>query len=156
MPNSKGYVTRLFTVQCSYTNDKKFVNYLNVETDHGVIWYQVDENGEVAGEYPFLNANDHIKDENILCLGRCTSPTNKVIGGDRCFHIGSLAEAIGQAFNVCDGYLCTPYTSRPWTTVVEDVLLDGAPMMMTECKLSCYYGGTITITEVPPEDAEES
>lgn len=155
MANSKGYVTRLFTVQCEYTNDKKFVNYLNVETDHGVVWYQVDENGEVVGEQPFLNANDHIPDENVLCLGRCTSPMNKVIGGKRNFNIGSIAEAVGQAFNVCDGYRCMPQTVQPWTTVIEDVLLDGAPMMMPNCELTCYYGGAIKITEVPPEEGEE-
>lgn len=142
MANSKGYVTRLITVECEHGTT---FNYLNVKKDHGVIWYAVDEEGNVTEERPLMNANDHEKDVNILCFGRCKAPSNKVFGGDRAFHVGSLMDALGTAIGVCDGYKCTPYCMNSWMNVVENVLLDGAPAITSDSYLTCYYGGKITI-----------
>lgn len=153
MANSKGYVTRLVTVECSYGTT---FNYLNVKTDHGVIWYGVDEEGNVSEERPLMNANDHEGDVNILCFGRCKSPSNKIFGGDRSFHIGSLMDALGTAIGACEGYKCTPYCSRSWAKVVNNVLLDGAPAITSESYVTCYYGGKIKVKIDTQEETEEN
>lgn len=142
MGSSNGYLRRLVTVKCSCGNME---NYLNVETDHGVIWYAVDEDGNVSEERPLMNANDHEWDVNIVNFGRCNSPSNQVFGGKRSFQIGSLMDAFGTAIGACDGYLCTPYCSQPWLKTAEDVLLDGAPAITYESQVTCYYGGIITM-----------
>ncbi len=153
MANSKGYVTRLVTVECSYGTT---FNYLNVETDHGVIWYGLDEEGNVSEERPLMNANDHKGDVNILCFGRCKSPSNKVFGGDRDFHIGSLMDALGSAIGACEGYKCTPYCSRSWAQVVNNVLLDGAPAITSDSNVTCYYGGEIKVKIQTEEESGEN
>lgn len=154
MSVSGEYLRRLIKVECEYGN---MANYLNVETDHGVIWYSVDENGDVNNELPFMNANDHEGDVNLMCFGRCHSEENKVCGGDRAFHIGSLMDALGTAVGLCDGYKCTPYCSQPWFNTKDNVILDGAPAITSDSIVTCYYGGHIKIEQVKQEgEASES
>ena len=101
-----------------------------------------------------MNANDHEGDVNLMCFGRCHSEENKVFGGKRAFHIGSLMDALGTAFGACDGYKCTPYCSQPWFNTKDDVILDGAPAITGQSKVTCYYGGEIKIEEVKQDNNE--
>ncbi len=146
MGSSGGYLRRLIKVKCEYGN---MANYLNVETDHGVIWYMVDENGNVNQELPFMNANDHEGDVNLMCFGRCSAPSNKIFGGKRDFQIGSIMDGL------TGGYMCTPYCSQPWVTSNAKNILDGAPAIAVDSSVTCYYGGVIRFYEEPVEEGTE-
>lgn len=58
----KQYVYRLMKAKCS-AGSSKFEQYLNLTTDHGVIYSD--------NEHPLMNANDHVPEKNILTFGRC-------------------------------------------------------------------------------------
>lgn len=145
-----GYLRRLIKVECSKGT---MANYLNVEEDHGVVWFSTDENGESGEENPLMNANDHEGNVNLMCFGRCKAESNKVFGegAKRAFHVGSLFDAMSRK-----GYKCTPYCSRVWEQTRDDVLLDGAPAITADSCVTCYYGGTITMQKVEESTTGET
>lgn len=132
----KQYVYRLMKAKCS-CGDQKFEQYLNLTKDHGVTYHD--------NEYPLMNANDHIPNENILTFGRCTSITNP--GGTIAEGIANIiVPGIGGALlQTAIGCKCEPMTITPWINVDEDYFIDGVPALTVESVLPCYYGGIISI-----------
>lgn len=142
----KQYVYRLMKAQCT-CGDKKFKQNLNLKKDHGVLFH--DEN------YPLMNANDHVANENIFTFGRCTSTANPngAIGS-------GLANAVipivgGLLMRKLAGVKCEPMTIVPWIKIDEDYLIDGAPALTLESELPCYYGGVIKIVLEKADDNED-
>lgn len=141
------YVYRLMKAKCS-CGDKDFTQYLNVPKDHGVLFHDP--------EYPLMNANDHVANENILTFGRCKSISNP--GGAIAEGIASvIIPGVGGALlQTMIGCKCEPMTLVPWIKVDEDYFIDGAPALTLESKLPCYYGGIIEIVlEQVEAEAEE-
>ncbi len=137
------YVYRTMKAKCS-CGDKKFSQYLNLKTDHGVVFNDK--------EYPLMNANDHVSGENIFTFGRCKSLCNPH-GRLGCALLGPL---FGPLAKMTIGCKCEPLTPFPWVQVDEDYYIDGAPALMVNSVLHCAYGGEITITLEDPEQSEES
>ncbi len=158
----KTYVYRLMKATCSCgakvgmdfwnKNRPVFEQNLNAKHDHGVYFHDM--------ESPLLNANDHIKDDNINTMGRCTSPWNPrgalltvslfapLIPGAHLF-----SAALGMALRSQFGCICEPVTLVPWVYVDDDYLIDGAPALTIESELPCFWGGSIKIV-VQREDAD--
>ncbi len=137
------YVNRLMKVKCSCGN-KDFAQFLNVKTDHGVIF--------ADPEYPLMNANDHVSGENIYTFGRCKSLCNPH------GRLGSalLGPVFGTLAKATLGCKCEPLTPFPWVQVNEEYYIDGAPALMINSVLHCAYGGEITITLEAEEQTEDT
>ena len=67
----------------------------------------------------FLNANDHVVGNNILCYGYC-----KCLGG-----------------------ICRPHTPKVWIYTDEKSLIGGAPKLTQDSRLFCMYGGVIGVCD---------
>lgn len=141
------YVCRLMKAKCS-CGDQKFSQYLNLKTDHGVLFNDSD--------HPLMNANDHVSGENIYTFGRCKSLSNphSAMGGNI---VGSILGPLGgMAARGLFGCKCEPLTPFPWVQVDEDYYIDGAPALTINSVLHCAYGGEITITLEAEGDTEDS
>lgn len=64
-----------------------------------------------------------------LFFGMCTSPTNPAV-----------AAAMGSPMP------CTLQPAGTWIPVKPMVLVNGKPCLTSDCKLTCAYGGFISIT----------
>ncbi|WP_199884111.1 DUF4280 domain-containing protein [Anaerosinus massiliensis] len=69
------------------------------------------------GLEPLLNANDHKPGEHILKYGFCSATCS----------------------------LCSPVTPLAWINVNKKHILDGAPALIDQSKLTCVKGGVISI-----------
>lgn len=132
------YVYRLMKVKCS-CGSKDFTQFLNLKTDHGIVFNDK--------EYPLMNANDHVQEENIYTFGRCKSVCNpngrnlgKLIGGP------GLGPLLGCLSAITIGCKCQPLTPFSWIETNDDYFIDGAPALTVNSVLHCAYGGVITIT----------
>ncbi len=67
----------------------------------------------------FLNANDHVVGNNILCYGYC-----KCLGG-----------------------ICRPHTPKVWIYTDEKSLIGGAPKLTQDSRLFCMHGGVISFSD---------
>lgn len=121
MSNVK-YITRLCEGQCTMGTMK---NYLNLPTDHGIIFNDED--------HPLMNANDHMPNQHVIHFGRCSSPLNP-----------------GNWKPIPINCKCMPMTFMPWVEMKKDHIIEGAPALTDKSKLMCFYGGIITI--VPPDE----
>jgi len=155
----KTYVYRLMKVTCSCgemvgdgllgsalfaKNKRPFEQNLNAKHDHGVYFHDF--------ETPLLNANDHIKDENISTMGRCKS--NKNPRGYALAILG-FSPILGAFLRQAVGCVCDPVTMVPWIYVDDDNFIDGAPALTIESELPCFWGGTIKIV-AKREDADSA
>lgn len=151
---NENYLYRLYEVECSYGTQK---NYLNVRTDHGIIYCGTDEeHNQVL--CPCLNANDHIVGKNITHFGRCKSPYNKVFGRGRkrIGQIGDIVDGFGKLTGLNEGYLCEPETAIAWKKVSDKNLIEGVPAITDMSELTCYYGGVIKVAEVEADNSDDS
>lgn len=156
MAEDPKYITRLMRIRC----DKGTMdNYINIETDHGVV--------AGADQQPVLNANDHT-DKNIIHCGNCESDENP----ERMFRKAAVSALMGPAgFFIGDAVTdlledvgimtckCRPNTPVPWIFTNESNVLDGAPALTMDSKVACRYGGVIEfvpLEEYPEEMAEEA
>lgn len=133
------YVTRLVKVECSMGSMK---NPLNVTKDHGVVWEQE------SVMLPIMNANDHTSGENVIHFGRCKSDKNP----GNSFSLESMVmsvlipgSSLLKSLMGCDGCKCEPMTLTPWVNTSTKHMVEGAPGIISESKLTCYYGGIISI-----------
>ena len=144
------YAYRLIKAKCS-CGEKTFTQYLNLPKDHGVYFQEE--------EFPLLNANDHVPNENILGFGRCHSGKRgrDNIGGTM-LSSALFGPVLGGVVRDLVGSLCEPMTIVPWRFVDENYLIDGAPAITVKSELSCYYGGTITIVveDIEADDSDET
>lgn len=108
-----------------------------------------------------MNANDHISGENVIHFGRCQSDKNP----GNTFNLESLvknalfpASLLIKKLMGCEGCKCEPKTLVPWVNTSKKHMVEGAPGIISESKLTCYYGGTISIyysTEEASGEASE-
>ncbi len=142
---SENYTYRLLKAECSYGTQE---NFLNVKTDHGILYNVADKDNSVL--CPIMNANDHIVGENITHFGRCKSPYNKILGADskRIGQIGDVVDGIGKVLHLNEGYLCEPQTDIAWKKVSDKNFIEGVPAITDASELTCYYGGIIRVSEV--------
>lgn len=71
---------------------------------------------------------------NILPFGMCSNPANPAV-----------AAATAAAFGVLTPMPCIPATAAPWTPGNPKVLLGGVPALTQDSKLTCSFGGVISI-----------
>lgn len=80
------------------------------------------------------NIMDNIPIMNIPPFGVCKSPANPVV-----------AAATAAALGVLTPMPCVPATPAPWTPGSPKVLVCGMPALNDSSKLTCIWGGSISI-----------
>lgn len=90
------------------------------------------------------NIQDFIPSSNIPSFGRCRS-----------LAYPPTASATAANFGRLTPMPCLPGTCAPWSAVDPDCLLAGSPALREEAKLSCMYGGRISIVK-PGQELEET
>jgi hypothetical protein len=83
---------------------------------------------------PAANIMDHIPMLNILPFGVCSSLSNPTV-----------AAATTAALGVLTPMPCIPVTAAPWVTGAPTVLLANMPVLDSQSKLLCTWGGVIQI-----------
>ena len=91
-------------------------------------------NRVMSGNQPAANIMDHKPMVNIMPFGMCRSPANPTV-----------AAATAAAMGVLTPMPCIPNTPTPWTPGAPTVLLANAPSLDNTCKLTCIWGGMISI-----------
>jgi len=84
---------------------------------------------------PGANTMDYIPLTNIMTFGMCNATANPAV-----------IAATSAASGVHTPSACIPATASPWTPGVTNVMLGGMPCVNDSCKLTCSYGGSISIT----------
>ncbi|RVU44982.1 DUF4280 domain-containing protein [Rubrivivax rivuli] len=80
------------------------------------------------------NIMDNIPIMNIPPFGMCQSPSNPVV-----------AAATAAALGVLTPMPCVPATPAPWAPGAATVLVCGMPALNDSSKLTCIWGGSISI-----------
>lgn len=80
------------------------------------------------------NIMDNIPMTNIPPFGMCNSPSNPTV-----------AAATAAALGVLTPMPCVPATPAPWAPGSPKVLVCGMPALNDSSKLTCIWGGTISI-----------
>jgi hypothetical protein len=88
---------------------------------------------------PVGNIMDNLPGANILPFGVCNSPSNP-----------QVAAATAAAFGVLTPMPCVPVTVAPWTPGSPTVLIGNMPALTNTCKLTCTWGGMISVLPGPP------
>jgi hypothetical protein len=94
----------------------------------------VTSNTKVLVSAPIATINDHSPGSNIPPFGMCTSLANPTV-----------ASATAAALGVLTPMPCVPNTPAPWTPGSTGVLVGGVPVLSNMSKLTCVYGGMISI-----------
>lgn len=77
---------------------------------------------------------DNIPLKNIQPFGLCASPANPAV-----------VTATAAAFGVPTPAPCVPMTIAPWVPGSVTILTGGEPTLNTTCKLTCSWGGCISV-----------
>ena len=89
----------------------------------------------VANGMPVANINDSAPMVNIPTFGMCQTPSNPTV-----------AAATAAALGVLTPMPCIPATGTPWIPTAPTVMAGGMPILTSDCKCMCSYGGVISIT----------
>lgn len=151
---TKEFIRRLMVAKCSEgTMDYQ---YLNLPLDHGVYFFDT--------EQPLMNACDYKGGKHVLQFGRCKSscnPKNAISQGiDKIVSnplvkmvcpVATVIDAVGEVKEKLGGEYCkcSPKTIKVWEETNEGNCMDGADGILDTSHLTCYYGGIITITQIP-------
>jgi hypothetical protein len=84
---------------------------------------------------PAANIMDHKPMVNIMPFGMCTSPANPTV-----------AAATAAALGVLTPMPCIPNTVAPWAPGAATVLLANMPALDDTSKLTCLWGGMISVS----------
>jgi hypothetical protein len=84
---------------------------------------------------PAANIMDHKPMVNIMPFGMCTSPSNPTV-----------ASATAAALGVLTPMPCIPNTVAPWAPGAATVLLANMPALDDTSKLTCLWGGMISVS----------
>lgn len=84
---------------------------------------------------PAANIMDHKPMVNIMPFGMCTSPSNPTV-----------ASATAAALGVLTPMPCIPNTVAPWAPGAATVLLANMPALDDISKLTCLWGGMISVS----------
>lgn len=88
----------------------------------------------VLATAPAANIMDNKPFLNILPFAMCRSLANPAV-----------AAATAAAFGVLTPMPCTPLTPLPWMPGASPVLIGNLPALDMKCKLTCMWGGVISI-----------
>lgn len=144
----KQFVRRLMAAKCECGSLE--YQYLNLPEDHGVYFQDVD--------HPLMNANDHEGNKHIMQFGRCSAEANpKNIMSNALAKVSPVFAVIDKAKEAmgCDGCKCSPKVINSWARGDKANRLDGAPCITDKSTLHCFYGGRITVTEIPKSAGED-
>ena len=141
------YVTRLMKAKCNM-GTKDFSNYLNLPIDHGVLLHDDD--------HPLMNVNDHKPEEHIFTMGKCHSSRNNESNMLQDMLLGALipGSLLIKKLLSGGGCPCKPKTDFPWINEKKHYFIEDGEAITVESKLTCYYGGTITIVLEQPGEGE--
>lgn len=90
----------------------------------------------VKGESkPAANAMDNAPGANVKPFGMCNSPANPAV-----------AAATAAALGVLTPQPCAPVIAGPWSPGSPTVKVRGQAAVDDACKLSCAYGGSISVS----------
>jgi len=92
-------------------------------------------NKVLTQEVPDANIMDHKPMVNIMPFGMCTSPANPTV-----------AAATAAALGVLTPMPCIPNTVAPWAPGAATVLLANMPALDDVSKLTCLWGGMISVS----------
>ena len=84
---------------------------------------------------PAANIMDHKPMVNIMPFGMCMSPSNPTV-----------AAATAAALGVLTPMPCIPNTVAPWVPGAPNVLLANMPALDDTSKLTCLWGGMISVS----------
>lgn len=90
---------------------------------------------KVVSTTPIANIMDNIPLVNIMPFGMCSSLTNPMV-----------ASATAAAFGVLTPMPCIPAIVAPWAPGSTTVTVGNIPALNQSCKLTCSFGGVISIT----------
>ena len=90
---------------------------------------------KVVNNMPLACIADNKPMVNILPFGMCQCQANPAV-------IAATAAALG----VPTPAPCIPVTTAPWAPGSPTVMIGGKPALNESCKLTCMYGGVISIT----------
>ncbi len=113
-------VTGGATLQCSFGLAPGTLNVLPVN--------------KVVQTMPVANIMDHKPIVNIVPFGACTSLANPTV-----------ATATTAALGVLTPMPCIPNTVTPWVPGSPPVLVGNMPILNSNCKLMCLWGGIIQV-----------
>jgi len=85
---------------------------------------------------PMGNLSDYKPVTNIPPFGMCRSLANP-----------SVASATSAAMGTLTPMPCIPNTRTPWTGAKMDFKVSGQPALLKSCRLTCMWGGMITIMD---------
>jgi hypothetical protein len=88
-----------------------------------------------AGQKPIATVMDHSPNTNIAPFGVCSSLANP-----------DVAKATAAALGVLTPQPCVPATAAPWVPGALKVKVRKMSALLSDCKLTCSYGGMISIT----------
>jgi hypothetical protein len=88
-----------------------------------------------AGQKSIATVMDHAPTTNIAPFGVCSSLQNPAV-----------ATATTAALGVLTPQPCVPATASPWLPGAIKVKVGKMSALLSDCKLTCTYGGMISIT----------
>ena len=100
-------------------------------------------NKTMTSYVPAANIMDNKPIANIPPFGMCTSPSNPTV-----------AAATSAALGVLTPMPCVPVIAAPWAPGSATVMLANQPALNNTSKLTCNWGGVISIT-VPGQTTEQ-
>lgn len=86
------------------------------------------------GNLPAASIMDMVPMTNLMPFGMCTSMSNPTV-----------ASATAAALGVLTPMPCVPVPAGPWTCPGK-VMVANKPILTSDGKLTCAYGGSISIT----------
>ena len=91
-------------------------------------------NRTLTGSMPVANIMDNIPMVNIAPFGLCSSLANPMV-----------AAATAAALGVLTPMPCVPVPAGPWITGAPTALLGNLPMLNSDARLLCAWGGVVQV-----------
>ncbi len=92
------------------------------------------ENRTNAGQVSAATIMDNVPMRNVMSFGMCTTLSNP-----------QVAAATSAAQGVLTPQPCIPVTTAPWTPGSATVMVGGRPALESNCRLTCQWGGMISV-----------
>jgi hypothetical protein len=88
----------------------------------------------ITSNMPAGTIMDHVPMMNVMPFAMCTTVTNPAV-----------AAATAAALGVLTPMPCVPVTPAPWVPGAVNVLITNQPALDNTCKLTCTWGGVISV-----------
>ena len=89
---------------------------------------------------PAANIMDHVPIKNIVSFGMCNTQSNPAVAA-----VTSAATAAALGVYTPTPAPCVPATASPWAPGSPTVMICNQPALNDTSKLTCSYGGVISI-----------